>query len=187
MLTARRLQRTIAHETDIQGVGFIYGTDVAMRFRPAEADQGVVFVRADLPERPAVRAHIRNVIPRQRRTTIQQGAASVEMIEHVMAALAGLRIDNCTIEIDAPETPGCDGSSRAFVEVLSEAGTVELDRPRETLVIDRPVSVREGSAVLAAHPGNGEALILGYHLDYGRASPIAAQSYFVDVSPDTFR
>src|SRR5947209_8159326 len=187
MLTARRLQRTIARETELQGVGFIYGTDVAMRFRPAAADPGVVFVRTDLPERPAVRAHIRHVIPRQRRTTIQHGAASVEMVEHVMAALAGLRIDNCTIEINAPETPGCDGSSRAFVEALSEAGAVELDRERQTLVIDRPVTVREGTAVLTAHPGAGEGLVLGYHLDYGRQSPIGAQSYSVAVSPETFR
>jgi UDP-3-O-[3-hydroxymyristoyl] N-acetylglucosamine deacetylase / 3-hydroxyacyl-[acyl-carrier-protein] dehydratase len=187
MLTARRLQRTIARETELRGVGFIYGSDVSMRFRPAGADRGVVFVRTDLPERPAVRAHIRHVVPRQRRTTIQHGAASVEMIEHVMAALAGLRIDNCTIEINAPETPGCDGSSRAFVEALGAAGVVELDCVRETLVIDRPVAVREGAAVLAAHPGSGEGLVLGYHLDYGRASPIGAQSFFVDVSPETFR
>jgi len=187
MLTARRLQRTIARETELRGVGFIYGSDVTMRFRPAGADRGVVFVRTDLAERPGVRAHIRHVIPRQRRTTIQHGAASVEMIEHVMAALAGLRIDNCTIEIDAPETPGCDGSSRAFVEALGEAGAVELDCVRETLVIDRPVAVREGAAVLAAHPGSGEGLVLGYHLDYGRASPIGAQSFFVDISPETFR
>jgi UDP-3-O-[3-hydroxymyristoyl] N-acetylglucosamine deacetylase/3-hydroxyacyl-[acyl-carrier-protein] dehydratase len=186
MLTARRQQRTIARETELRGIGFIYGSDVAMRFRPAPADHGVVFVRTDLPEQPAVRAHIRHVVPRQRRTAIQHGAASVEMIEHVMAALAGLRIDNCTIEINAPETPGCDGSSRSFVEALSEAGTIELDRQRETLVIDRPVAVREGAAVLAAHPGGGEGLVLGYHLDYGRASPIGAQSFFLEVSPETF-
>jgi UDP-3-O-[3-hydroxymyristoyl] N-acetylglucosamine deacetylase/3-hydroxyacyl-[acyl-carrier-protein] dehydratase len=158
-----------------------------MTFRPAAADHGVVFVRTDLPERPAVRAHIRHVIPRQRRTTIQHGAASVEMIEHVMAALAGLRIDNCTIEINAPETPGCDGSSRMFVDALGEAGLVELDRTRQTLVIDRPITVREGTAVLVAHPGGGEGLVLGYHLDYGRNSPIGTQSLFLDVSPETFR
>lgn len=187
MVTARRLQRTIARETGLRGVGFIHGSDVSMRFRPAAADQGIVFVRTDLPERPTVRAHIRNVVSRQRRTTIQQGAASVEMIEHVMAAMAGLRIDNCTIEINAPETPGFDGSSRAFVEAMNEAGAVDLDRGRETLVIDRPVAVREGRAVLAAHPGDGEGLILGYHLDYGRASPIGTQSYFLDISPETFR
>jgi UDP-3-O-[3-hydroxymyristoyl] N-acetylglucosamine deacetylase/3-hydroxyacyl-[acyl-carrier-protein] dehydratase len=187
MLTAKRLQRTIARETEVRGVGFIHGSDVAMRFRPAGADHGVVFVRTDLPERPAVRAHIRNVVSRQRRTTIEQGAASVEMIEHVMAALAGLRVDNCTIEINAPETPGCDGSSRAFVDVLNDAGMVELDRERETLVIDRPLAVREGKAVLAAHPGGGDGLVLGYHLDYGRTSPIGTQSFFLDVSPESFR
>jgi UDP-3-O-[3-hydroxymyristoyl] N-acetylglucosamine deacetylase/3-hydroxyacyl-[acyl-carrier-protein] dehydratase len=186
MLTATRLQRTIARDAEIRGVGFIHGSDVSMRFRPAAADRGIVFVRTDLPDRPTVRAHIRNVIPRQRRTTIESGGARVEMIEHVMAALAGLRIDNCTIEIDAPETPGCDGSSHAFVSILEGAGVHELDRRRETLVIDRPIAVREGSAILAAHPGN-DGLLLGYHLDYGRSSPIGSQSLFVDVSPESFR
>src|SRR5512135_2512629 len=130
MLMARRSQRTIAREAEVRGVGFFQGADVAMRFRPAEADTGRVFIRTDLPERPAVPAHIAHVIPRQRRTTLQRGEATVEMVEHVLAALAGLNIDNCLIEIDAPETPGCDGSSQAFVEALSGAGVVEQSRPR---------------------------------------------------------
>ncbi len=187
MLTARRLQRTIARETEVRGVGFFHGSDVTLRFRPAEADTGVVFVRTDLPEKPAVPAHIRHVVPRQRRTTIQNGEASVEMVEHVMAALAGLQLDNCVIEIDAPETPGLDGSSQAFVEALHDAGSVELDRERETLVIDRPITVREGQATLTAHPGNGENLVLAYHLDYGRHTPIGSQSLCLEVSPDSFR
>lgn len=186
MFTARRLQRTLARETEVRGVGFLQGCDVALRFRPAGADTGVVFVRTDLPDRPSVRAHIANVVPRQRRTAIQQGAATVEMVEHVMAALAGLRVDNCVVEIDAPETPGCDGSSRAFVEALRLAGTVELDRPRETLVVDRPVTVREGRAVVTAHPGAGPGLVLGYHLDYGPRTPIGSQSLFVELSPESF-
>lgn len=187
MVKTRRLQRTIARDAEVRGVGFIQGTDVAVRFRPATADQGVVFVRTDLPGRPSVPAHIRHVIPRQRRTTLQQGEATVEMVEHVMAALSGLRIDNCVVEIDAPETPGCDGSSQAFVDALTGAGVVELDRQRDTLVIERPVTVREGNAVLTAHPGGDEGLVLSYHLDYGRQTPIGAQSLFVDISPETFR
>ncbi len=187
MLTARRFQRTIARETEVRGVGFFHGSDVALRFRPAEAGTGIVFVRIDLPERPAVAAHIRNVIPRPRRTTLQHGAATIEMVEHVMAALAGLRIDNCTIELDAAETPGCDGSSQAFVEALHESGTVELDREREILVIDRPITVRDRSATLTAHPGDGEGLVLSYQLDYGPQTPIGIQSLFVDISPETFR
>jgi UDP-3-O-acyl N-acetylglucosamine deacetylase len=186
MLTARRLQRTIARETEVRGVGFIQGSDVALRFRPAGADTGIVFVRTDLPGRPSVRAAIDNVTPRQRRTTIQRGEAVVEMVEHVLAALSGLRVDNCEVEVNAPETPGCDGSSRAFVEALAAAGPVDLDRPRAAVVIDRPVTVSEGSAVVTALPGVGQGYVLSYRLDYGHGSPIGAQSLSLDVSPGTF-
>jgi UDP-3-O-[3-hydroxymyristoyl] N-acetylglucosamine deacetylase/3-hydroxyacyl-[acyl-carrier-protein] dehydratase len=187
MLVAKRLQRTIARETEVRGIGFLRGSDVSLRFLPAAADTGVVFVRVDLPDRPSVPAHVRHVVPRQRRTTIQRGEAVVEMVEHVMAALAGLRIDNCRVEIDAAETPGCDGSSKQFTEALDQAGTVELDRERPALVIDRPVSVREGAASLSAYPGDGDALVLAYQLDYGRQNPIGTQSLFVNVSPESFR
>src|SRR5207247_1962324 len=112
------------------------------------------------------------VVPSQRRTTIQRGSAQVEMIEHVMAALAGLQIDNCRIEIDALECPGLDGSSRVFVEELDRAGVVEQDRFRSALVIERSFTVREGDAMLAAHPGSADKLTLSYHLDYGPDSAI---------------
>lgn len=187
MLTSRRPQRTIAREAVVRGVSFLEGRDVRVRFRPAEADAGIVFVRADLPGEPAVPAHVKYVAPRQRRTTLQRGEATVEMVEHVMAALAGLGVDNCRVELDGPETPGCDGSSLAFVEALGEAGVVEQARPRETLVIDRPVTVREGSSALTAYPGDPDKLVLTYNLDYGRSNPIGSQSYFVEVSPESFR
>lgn len=186
MLTARRLQRTIARDTEVRGVGFIAGHDVVLRFRPAAADAGVVFVRTDLPGRPSVEARIDRVVPSQRRTTLRRGEATVEMVEHVMAALAGLRVDNCTVEIDAPETPGCDGSSRAFAEAIAAAGTVALDRPREVLVVERPVTVREGGAVLTAHPGAGHGYVLAYQLDYGRDNPIGTQSLFLTLTPESF-
>jgi UDP-3-O-[3-hydroxymyristoyl] N-acetylglucosamine deacetylase/3-hydroxyacyl-[acyl-carrier-protein] dehydratase len=186
MLTARRSQRTIARETGVRGVGFLNGSDVQVRFRPAAPDSGVVFVRADLPGRPAVPARIQHVVPRQRRTALQAGAAVVEMVEHVLAALAGLQVDNCIVELDAAETPGCDGSSRAFVEAIAAAGVVAQDRPREALVIQRPITVRQGPATLTAHPGDS-GLVLSYHLDYGRHTPIGSQSLFLDVNPESFR
>ena len=187
MLTSRRPQRTIARDAAVDGISFLESRDVRLRFRPAEADSGVVFVRSDLPGSPSVPARIDHVIPRQRRTTIRHGDATVEMVEHVMAALAGLEIDNCRVEIDGPETPGCDGSSLAFVEALAEAGTVNQARPKELLVIDRPVTVREGSSTLTAYPGDADKLALTYNLDYGRQTPIGAQSLFVEVSPSSFR
>jgi UDP-3-O-acyl N-acetylglucosamine deacetylase len=186
MLTSKRLQRTLAGEAAVRGFGFLTGADVSVRFRPAASDTGVVFVRTDLPGSPAVPAHVRHVVERQRRTTIQRGAATVEMIEHVMAALSGLHIDNCIVEIDAGETPGCDGSSRAFVQALSAAGAIEQDRTRETLTIERPVTVQDGQATLTAHPGDAERLVLSYNLDYGRQTPIGKQSLFLDISPETF-
>jgi UDP-3-O-[3-hydroxymyristoyl] N-acetylglucosamine deacetylase/3-hydroxyacyl-[acyl-carrier-protein] dehydratase len=186
MLTARRQQRTIARDAGVRGYGFLTGADIGLRFRPADVGSGVVFVRTDLPGCPSVPAHVRHVVDRQRRTTIQNGQASVEMVEHVLAALAGLRIDNCTVEIDGGETPGCDGSSQAFVQALRSAGIVEQDQPREVLTIDCPVTVQEGQATLTAHPGDAERLVLSYNLDYGRRTPIGRQSMFLDISPESF-
>jgi UDP-3-O-[3-hydroxymyristoyl] N-acetylglucosamine deacetylase/3-hydroxyacyl-[acyl-carrier-protein] dehydratase len=187
MLRATRPERTLARTAEVRGFGFFHGADATLRFSPADAGTGVVFVRTDLPDRPTVPARVDNVIPSQRRTAIRQGAASVEMIEHVMAALAGLRIDNCIIHIDAGECPGCDGSSHAFVEALEGAGSVEQGRMRQTLALEQSVSVLEGDAILAAHPGVPDGLTLSYHLDYGPGSPINPQSFCLALSPETFR
>jgi UDP-3-O-[3-hydroxymyristoyl] N-acetylglucosamine deacetylase/3-hydroxyacyl-[acyl-carrier-protein] dehydratase len=187
MLTSRRSQRTLARATEVRGVGFFHGSDVRLQFQPADPDTGIVFERSDLADRPEIPARISHVVPSPRRTTVQHGAAQVEMIEHVMAALGGLHIDNCRIEIDAPECPGCDGSSRPFVEALEAAGTIEQDMPRQALVIERSFTVREGEAILAAHPGSADSLTLSYHLDYGPESAIASQSFLIDVNPHSFR
>jgi UDP-3-O-[3-hydroxymyristoyl] N-acetylglucosamine deacetylase/3-hydroxyacyl-[acyl-carrier-protein] dehydratase len=188
MLTASRRQRTIAHAAEVRGVGFFHGADVTIRFHPAEADTGIVFQRSDLPGWPRIPGSIDSVIPSPRRTTIGRGGATVEMVEHVMAALAGLQIDNAVVEIDAGECPGCDGSSRVFVEALDRAGIVEQDRMRRALVLQETISVREGDAVLAAHPaGSSGRLTLSYHLDYGGAAAIRAQSFCVGLSAQSFR
>jgi UDP-3-O-[3-hydroxymyristoyl] N-acetylglucosamine deacetylase/3-hydroxyacyl-[acyl-carrier-protein] dehydratase len=188
MLTASRRQRTIAQAAEVRGVGFYYGADVTLRFHPAAADTGIVFQRLDLPDQPMVPARVESVVPSQRRTTIRRGAAKVEMIEHVMAALAGLQVDNALVTIDASECPGCDGSSGAFVAALDRAGYVEQDRMRRAIVVEESITAREGDAVVAAHPhGSCDRLTLSYHLDYGGDSPIPAQSFCIRVSADSFR
>src|SRR5262249_58420819 len=108
--------------------------------------------RSVLPGLPRTPPLVESIIPTPRRTAIGRGGATVEMVEHVMAALAGLQIDNALVELDAGECPGCDGSSRAYVAALDAAGIVEQDRMRRALVIEESISVREGDAVLAAHP-----------------------------------
>src|SRR5262245_59738438 len=151
-MASTRQQRTVSREASVRGVGFLTGPDVHLRFLPAEPNAGIKFVRVDLPGRPVIPVTIGHVAQRQRRTTLETPHARVEMVEHVLAALAGLHIDNCTIEIDAPETPGCDGSSGAFIEALLDAKIEEQPAIRQSFVVDRPYFVQEGDAMLAIHP-----------------------------------
>jgi len=183
-----RAQCTIRHAAATSGIGFLTGADVSLRFLPAPANHGIAFQRTDCAGSAPVPALIEYAVPRRRRTAIASGSVVVEMTEHVMAALAGLRIDNCLVQLDAPEPPGHDGSSKEFVDVLLSAGIVEQDEPRKVLVIDSPLCARGedgGSDVAvrtAAHPG----LTITYQLDYGLESPIQRQSCSVEVTPETF-
>ncbi len=187
MLKAKRRQRTLADAAEVRGHGLFHGRDVTVRFRPAEPGTGIVFERVDLPDRPSVPARIDRVVPAARRTAIRQGDATVEMTEHVLAALAGMHIDNCIIQLDAPECPGCDGSSRVFVDAFEQAGIVEQDHMRQVLALESPVVVCEGDASLAANPVATGGLTLAYHLDYGPDAAIPAHSYCVGMSPETFK
>ena len=127
MMYPTRNQQTIAGPAVVRGFGYWSGRDVRVEFRPAEPDTGVVFIRDDLEGRPPIAATIENWAETALRTTLRRGSVGVEMIEHVMAALAGLKIDNCEVWVDEAEMPGCDGSSLPYVEALSTAGIVEQD------------------------------------------------------------
>jgi UDP-3-O-[3-hydroxymyristoyl] N-acetylglucosamine deacetylase/3-hydroxyacyl-[acyl-carrier-protein] dehydratase len=187
MLKATRPQRTLADVAEVRGVGFFHGADVTVRFHPADPGTGIVFERRDLPDRPRVPARVENVVPTQRRTTIRKGPATIEMVEHVLAALAGLQIDNCLVQVNAGECPGCDGSSAVFVEALDRAGTIEQNRPQTALVVEEPLSVQEGDAILAVHPGPAGRLAFTYPLTSGRGAFLPPQSFCIEISPDSFR
>jgi UDP-3-O-acyl-N-acetylglucosamine deacetylase len=110
------------------------------------------------------------------------------MIEHVMAALAGLHVDNCAVHVDQQEMPGCDGSSLAFVDALLAAGIVAQDAPRATRVIRTPVRLGNGdSAFIEARPCCSGKTVLQYELDYGPGSSIGQQTLELVLSPETFR
>src|SRR5205823_3122675 len=119
-----RHQRTLASPAEVRGVGFITGAHVRARFLPAPADAGVVFRRTDLPGSPTVPARVAAVSGTQRRTSLGAPDRGLTLVEHLLAALAGMRIDNCTVELDGPEPPGLDGSAAGFVAVLKSAGDV---------------------------------------------------------------
>ena len=123
--TVRRLsyrqQRTLSRPVEVSGIGYLTGATVHLRFLPAPQCSGVVFVRTDLVPRVEVPALIDFVTGTKRRTTLGHPPEQIGLVEHVLAALAGLRIDNCRVELDAPEPPGLDGSSQRFVEALIDA------------------------------------------------------------------
>jgi UDP-3-O-[3-hydroxymyristoyl] N-acetylglucosamine deacetylase len=181
-----RRQRTLAQATRVSGIGYLTGATVTLHFLPAGPNTGVRFVRTDLPGRPEVPARVGYVTGTRRRTTLGCGNAEVSLVEHVLAALAGLRIDNCTVELDAPEPPGLDGSARAFVEALTEAGIVGQPARRQCYVVDEPLILAVGGATLALHPSDQEGLRLTYFLDYGAFSPLGRQCHSLDLTPASF-
>lgn len=183
-----RPQRTIARPVDVSGIGFLTGADIHLRFCPARPEHGIAFVRTDMFYAPPIPALVEYTVPRQRRTAIQRCGVAVEMIEHVMAALAGLQIDNCLVQLSGPEPPGCDGSSLLFAQRLCDAGIVEQDALRPCLEIEQGVCVRggDGSQAVQGAASVDESTSYSYKLDYGPGSPIAAQNYAVRLTPETF-
>ncbi|MEM9704345.1 MAG: UDP-3-O-acyl-N-acetylglucosamine deacetylase, partial [Planctomycetota bacterium] len=182
-----RPQTTLAAETEIAGVAFFTGGDVRVRFQPAEANAGVLFVRTDLPGAPSVPATIEHAAELHRRTGLKRGDAEVQLTEHVLAALAGLRIDNCRIEIDGPELPGLDGSALPFVDALLSAGTVELAAPRCCLTPLRPIEERNGDAIVRVSPTTDrEPAMWEYRLDCGADHPVSPQMYAAALTPERF-
>lgn len=183
-----RPQRTLRRPAEVVGVGLLTGAKVRLRFVPAGDDEGVAFVRTDLPGSPRLPALAARVTDTSRRTTLGRPPAQVTLVEHALAALAGLRIDNCTVELDAVEPPGLDGSSLGFVQALGAAGVRSQSARREVYAVDAPVTVSAGNASLTLHPpASGAAgLTVSYFLDYGPRSPIARQVYTGEVTPSTF-
>jgi UDP-3-O-acyl N-acetylglucosamine deacetylase len=169
----------------VQGTGFLTGAEVHLRFLPAPVNTGAVFLRTDLPGQPTVPAQVSQVTGTARRTTIGQGDAQVGLVEHVLAALAGTRIDNCIIELDAPEPPGLDGSARGFIDALNEAGDLIQQSGREIWSVEESIIVRQKGATLAVHP-HGD-LKISYILDYGPFSPICWQMHTQQLTPESFR
>jgi UDP-3-O-[3-hydroxymyristoyl] N-acetylglucosamine deacetylase len=181
-----RHQQTIGSAARVTGFGYWSGHDVRVEFLPAPADAGIVFVRGDLEPPLRVPACVQNRIEIPRRTTLAVGGVRVDMVEHVMAALAGLRIDNCEVWVDQPEMPGCDGSSQPFVEALLGAGIVPQRALRKQFAIDRPVRVGDDSCWVEARPHPRNELFLQCLIDYGPTGPIGRQGFQLTVTPETF-
>jgi UDP-3-O-acyl N-acetylglucosamine deacetylase len=181
-----RCQQTIGAPVEVRGIGYVTGRHVHLRFRPAPASTGVVFVRTDLGAQACIPARVEYVTGTTRRTTLGQSPVQVSLVEHVLAALSGLRIDNCYVELDAPEPPGLDGSAQSFVKALLQAGTVTQSERRGVWTVDRPVTLAAKDATITLHPVEKAELRVSYLLDYGLKSPIPWQICTQTITPASF-
>jgi UDP-3-O-[3-hydroxymyristoyl] N-acetylglucosamine deacetylase/3-hydroxyacyl-[acyl-carrier-protein] dehydratase len=182
-----RMQRTIAHPVSFEGVGLHTGESGRVTFRPAPADSGVRFVRTDLPGRPEVAVCPENAYfdPNAgRRTILREGAVQVHTMEHILAAVAGLGIDNLAIEVSTMETPEpADGSAAPIAALLREAGVIDQDRPKRHIKVTKPVTWAQNGIQMSAEPYNG--LKLTFTIDYEHPM-IGHQTISIDMNDSAF-
>jgi UDP-3-O-[3-hydroxymyristoyl] N-acetylglucosamine deacetylase/3-hydroxyacyl-[acyl-carrier-protein] dehydratase len=133
-------QRTLAKEISLTGKGLHTGNTVTIKFKPAPVNHGYKFCRVDLPGKPVIDALAEHVTDTSRGTTLVQNNATVTTIEHVMAALNGLRVDNAMIELDGPEAPIMGGSAWKFVEAIKEAGIIDQKEDRNYFIVKQKIT-----------------------------------------------
>ena len=147
-------RRTIAQDAVLEGVGLHLGHQCRLVFRPAATGSGIRFRRSDIEGGPEIPALVDRAVLSERRTQLGEGRESLHTVEHVLAAVAGLEIDDLTIEMDAPEPPIMDGSARPFLEALRSAGVVEQAGDADVLELAEAVRVIDGESVYEAHPAS---------------------------------
>lgn len=150
-----RKQRTIGKQVACKGIGLHTGKEVKLSFLPAEPGAGIVFRRIDARTRiPEIAANIGNLSSSERSTSLGKGGFKVHTVEHVLAAVTGLGIDNLLIELDSDEPPAMDGSALPFVELLKQAGIEDQDARTESLKLPLPVTYSDGDVSLVYIPGD---------------------------------
>jgi len=182
-----KLQKTIKSEAQISGKGLFGGKEAKVVFRPGPANSGVVFVRTDVPEPVRIVAVATNLAERSRRTTLKKGSVSIETIEHCLAAINALEIDNLIVEVDGSELPAPDCSSAGYFKALKRTGLVEQSARRKEFVINEPVTITSGDACVYALPYTDDGLSITYDLDYGGHTGIERQIFSCRVTPDGFQ
>ena len=176
-------RRTIARPVSLDGIGLHHGAACQLAFRPAPSGAGIFFRRTDLADRPAIPALAEHAVLTERRTQLGEDPVSVHTVEHVLAAVAGMAIDDLEIELDAAEPPIMDGSAAPFVDALCDAGIVEHAGVARYLQVRRPLTLRDGESVYEVVPAPD--LELDVSIEFSHPL-IGAQRGCYQVNRDTF-
>jgi len=182
-----RTQQTIRRPIEVVGFGYWSGKEVRVEFRPASVGTGITFVRDDLGPEASIPGRVEYRTDVLRRTNLSLSGVQVEMVEHIMAALAGLQIDNCEVGVDQAEMPGCDGSAIEFVDALLGVGLQEQDEEVSHLEITETLRLTSGEAWIEAHPVANGSYSVEFELDYPEDPAIGRQAAAVEVTPEQFR
>jgi UDP-3-O-[3-hydroxymyristoyl] N-acetylglucosamine deacetylase len=178
-----RLQQTVANSASCKGVGLHTGKPVMLTIRPAPADTGVVFVNRNGHAGASLAASVDHLVATELCTAISGNGFQVKTIEHVLAALAGLNVDNAYVDIDASEAPVMDGSSAPFVRLIESAGVVSQNRLRSFLKITRPLEIIDGSRRIRIEPASTPRITYTIHYDHPL---IQTQTYAYEHSSRAF-
>lgn len=185
-MNASRNEHTIAVSCEISGRGYWSGREVHVAIHPAPLGSGVRLVRADLPSRGQCPATVGHRLDASLRTNLVCGEAKFQMVEHLMAALAALEIDNCVVEVDSEELPALDGSSLGYVQQLAKSGLIVQARSRRQLVVRDRYRIGTPKGWVEANPSLHGESYYEYQLSFEDRTPIAPQAFGVELTPDRF-
>ena len=179
-------QKTIASQVSLSGVGIHTGNKVNITFKPAQVSSGIAFIRTDIPGTPRIQANVQSFLATKfsRRSSIGNNDVEVQTIEHLMAALSSLGIDNIDVEIDNNELPGLDGSAIKFVEALEKAGIVEQEQEKYIHIIKEPICIEDGASSITIVPS--KEFKISYTLNYDHPL-LGAQFLEVCVNAQSFK
>jgi UDP-3-O-[3-hydroxymyristoyl] N-acetylglucosamine deacetylase/3-hydroxyacyl-[acyl-carrier-protein] dehydratase len=176
-------RRTIARASTVTGIGLHLGRSCTLTFEPAKTGTGIRFRRSDLEGHPETAAHVRSATAAERRTQLGSGEGALHTVEHVLAAVFGLEVDDLLISLDAAEPPIVDGSAEPFRQALLDAGIVEHAGTADILRLREIVRVVDGESVYVAHPA--ETLELDVSIDFPHPR-IGVQRGHWQVTPECF-
>ncbi len=177
-------QKTIGRAVTLSGVGVHGGASASVTFRPAEADTGILFERSDIKGRAPVRAHVSQIGATDLCTSLGAKDARIDTVEHLMAAIASLGIDNLIVEVDGPEVPILDGTSARFIEAFDEVGAIAQDAKRRFICILKTVRVEAGGSWGEFRPYAGTRFEV--EIDF-ECPLIGRQKFARDMDEATFR
>ncbi len=176
-------RKTLARTAVLEGIGLHLGVPCTVTFRPAKSRQGIVFRRTDRAGSPRIRAHVSEVSGSDRHTQLGSAEHAVHTVEHVLAAVTGMGIDDLTIDMDGPEPPILDGSAAPFIRAFVDAGLSTFDGEPEFLQLTEPLRVIDGASVYEAYPS--EKLELDVTIEFPHPL-IGRQSRCFTVTSDSF-